>query len=359
MFGIYNVGLALLVLLSHSGVTIYGHNLGALAVVSFFLISGYTVTFKFKSKAPLNAKVLRHFYTDRFFRLYPVYFGVLVLSYLTIKLNFLHFSILDLGVKNILFNLIIIPLDYWKYIDMRVIVINNVPYNALIPPAWWLALEIQFYLISPFIVKFRNLRISLFCLSLMVWLLAAIGILDTPFFGYHLLPGIMFIYILGLEMQLCRKKRRMSKLLHLTWWGALMTMLFLASIGGLQIIYNFEVLTGLLIGIPVVRYLSRLPYDKGGLDTQIGKLAYPIFISHFLVIWLVAKNYGYLPINNQRLMTVIDTIAFSVVLYILIDQKVGRWRQQYQAKEIKNWNTRIQRIVINEKRERKIPDYKE
>ena len=104
MLGFVRFGLAFLVVISHVGFFLHGKNVGVFAVVVFYLLAGLTVSKVFLKVAPNDMK---YFFTDRFLRIYPLYFAVAVLSII-----FLFFSIKDLSIYKIFLNLIIIPLNY-------------------------------------------------------------------------------------------------------------------------------------------------------------------------------------------------------------------------------------------------------
>ncbi|MDY0313038.1 MAG: hypothetical protein RBR20_13065, partial [Desulfobacterales bacterium] len=80
MFGTYRLILAVLVALSHIGITIGHLNPGVIAVVGFYLISGYVMTGLLRTHYDRIDKV-GHFYLDRFLRLFPHYAVVAALTF--------------------------------------------------------------------------------------------------------------------------------------------------------------------------------------------------------------------------------------------------------------------------------------
>jgi peptidoglycan/LPS O-acetylase OafA/YrhL len=325
MFGIYSVFLAILVLISHFGLSIRGYNPGVLAVVSFFLISGYTMSSRLTSSTPVTCKQIFHFFIDRLQRLYPIYFLIVILTYVAI--TYLPFAeYITLGKRYWLFNLIVIPLNYWHFTPMLMFTVHGIPFYALIPQAWWLALEIQFFLISPLLVKYRLFRIFAFWASILVWILAALHYLEPLYFGYHLLPGVLFIYLFGMEMYHYRNQRIIPFYLILIWLMLFPTIGFLIYRHLYQSTFNLEILVGLIFGLPLVRFLSHRVYQTHSLDSYIGHLAYPIFISHFLVIWLIQYYFPTLDLYPQLLMTIFATIFTSWFLYTLIDKPLTALR---------------------------------
>lgn len=77
--GTYRLILALLVLVSHMGLTVLGLNPGVVAVISFFMLSGYVMTALIK-RYYLAPRSIPDFYLDRLMRLQPQYLFYLTLS---------------------------------------------------------------------------------------------------------------------------------------------------------------------------------------------------------------------------------------------------------------------------------------
>ena len=75
MLGTWRLLLALMVALTHVGVTIAGRDMGVTAVVCFYLISGYVMTGLIRTHYAGLPRA-RHFYADRFLRLWPHYLAV-------------------------------------------------------------------------------------------------------------------------------------------------------------------------------------------------------------------------------------------------------------------------------------------
>jgi peptidoglycan/LPS O-acetylase OafA/YrhL len=86
--GLFRLFLAILVVISHTGNTLYGYNLGVVAVISFFILSGYVMSMLMEKyyKQPSHIPT---FYLDRIARLFPQY--VFYIAFATISIYFLRF----------------------------------------------------------------------------------------------------------------------------------------------------------------------------------------------------------------------------------------------------------------------------
>lgn len=145
MLGTWRFLLAALVALSHDGVLIAGLNPGVMAVVGFYLISGYVMTGLLRKHYSRLTHVPA-FYADRALRLLPAYFTLMALTAAWWALAQEETAFLKLVPESLdwLNNLLIVPLNYYM--------VNGSDAFTLIPPAWSLGAEVQFYLLIPFIL---------------------------------------------------------------------------------------------------------------------------------------------------------------------------------------------------------------
>lgn len=276
MFGYLRFLLAFLVLLSHAGVRIHSANPGVTAVVIFYLLAGFVVSKVYRD----HLHDLKSFYLDRFWRIYPLYFYVLLLTILF--LGWSGFGAPRWDFLAMMANLLIIPLNYYMYYDSTIL---SAPAWCLIPPAWSLGAELQAYLILPLLWRLSPLpRLIIIALSLLIYLSANLTLLHPDHFGYRLLPGVLFIFYLGAILHRAEGLERHLPLLTLLLVSALALTLHLTDLWS-RATYAKETILGLILGIPLLylgRYAKKLPYDS-----LLGSLSYGIFLTHFLAIWLL------------------------------------------------------------------------
>jgi len=147
-----------------------------------------TVDKNFSAREPIYLP----FYYERLLRILPNYFFVALLTLAFIAIT--GFGKPKLTFLSLFNNALVIPLNYYMYFDNSIL---TEPKWWLIPPAWSLGAELQAYLVLPLVVYFRSMKIIFSISSFVVFSLACVGILHTEHFGYRLLPGVLFIFILG------------------------------------------------------------------------------------------------------------------------------------------------------------------
>jgi len=281
LLGTWRYILAILVALSHVSWRWGDLNPGVIAVVGFYVTSGYVMTGVLRNRYPMLGAASR-FYLDRALRLFPQYLAIALVTLLWFLSSgtttaFLKYSPDGVALLN---NLTVVPLNYAYY--------NDSDRFALIPPAWSLGAEIQFYLLLPFILRARAV-VSV--ISVTVYVCAAAGIIDSELFGYRLVPGVLWFFLLGSWLYDAHRQTE-GKRTNL-YVGSLMAAiglfgLLLAVSGKLALPYNRETLIGVLVALPAVHWLGRLPRHPW--DEHLGNLSYGLFLSHFLIFWVVFNS---------------------------------------------------------------------
>ena len=137
------------------------------------------------------------------------------------------------------------------------------PKRWLIPPAWSLGVELQAYLLLPFIIYFKPIKIAAAVISLCVFCAASLGLIQTDYFGYRLLPGVLFMFVLGIAIYKNTSKNEKADCFD-TYFPAIvyvtlvLLLVILGVFGMLHSRYVKETILGILIGMPIVIYLSLI-----------------------------------------------------------------------------------------------------
>ena len=166
MFGTFKFLLAIIIILSHNNIFItlpgapWFHE-GVTAVIGFFFVSGYLTKLSLIRKYQLNQKKVISFYRDRLIRILPQYYFYSILTFLFLACT--GFIAMHYSLSAILSNLLVIPLNLHKFFNVSFFANSD---YALIPPAWYLGTELQFYLLAPFLFKYRKSEIAMFFISL-------------------------------------------------------------------------------------------------------------------------------------------------------------------------------------------------
>ena len=304
--GSFRFFLAIMVAFSHWHGRYLPVNLGASAVICFYFISGYLMTLSYQRFQKDSATPLRAFYTDRFVRLYPAFLLVFALSCLWLLFDPNRAGQLANGTW--FYELLIIPYNYIFAMDAT--------RSDVIVPGWSLGAEIQFYLVLPLIMllSLRTKIVALMVLVLLQWTIFAMGgtVADhlpgcgtisefwcnQPFptaFGYVLPQVVVLTFLLG-HLAYVGEHQPLART-AVRWTVAAYAVAFfviLSHNGMLKTQPVDEVLIGMMLFVPLAREL--LKRIKGGnsdwLDGWMGKLAYPVFLTHMLARWIVEATNG-------------------------------------------------------------------
>lgn len=317
MLGTFRLLLALLVALSHAGVAIAGFNPGVVAVVCFYLISGYVMTGLLRDHYP-DVRRIPHFYLDRALRLLPQYLVIAGFTLLWFGLTGSRTAFLQHSPQweDLFNNLILVPLNYFMF--------NESDRFTLVPPAWSLGAEIQFYLLIPLLLIFR-LRVLGLAVGLAVFMAAVWGHLHTDTFGYRLLPGVLVFFLLGSALHDARSHQNKRGVAIVMAGMVLTTVLavVLTRHGRLMMPYNPETLIGIVIGLPLLYWLGRLPQHS--LDNRLGDLSYGVFLNHFLIQWMVVGQ----PTGLGQIAAYLTlSLMLSMLTQRLVERPVLRWRRR-------------------------------
>ncbi|AXI84019.1 acyltransferase [Xylella taiwanensis] len=307
--GTYRLLLAICVLLSHVGIQFFGHNQGVSAVISFFLLSGFVMTALIRRNYDSKGKI-KKFYLDRVLRLFPQFIFYLVATLIFVAItNYKDPFLEELSALKIVMNALMLPLSLYML---------GLEKSLLIPPTWSLGLELTFYISIPFLLLYRVERYA-FLLSLCVFGLAYFGVINTDFFGYRLLPGTLFIFLLGSFLYESKSTERISFLIT-TYVISLIAFLWVLHDSTFMRPYSFEVLLGILVGLPIVAGLIRLP--SGKIDAVLGNISYGVFLNHFPLMWIFqALKIGF-DTTGAIAALIATSIALGWLTYHLVEKPV-------------------------------------
>lgn len=326
MHGYLRFCLATLVVLSH-----LGHagpiNIGVAGVVVFYMLSGYVVTHLINKFFPFYR--LKEFYIERFLRIYPLYLVFLLLVSLFLATT--NYGSPNWTFAKVIFNLTIIPLNYYMFVDVAV-----VRDHCILPPAWSLGAEIQAYFILPFILRSISIKWIAGISSLLVFSLAALGYLDPDIWGYRLLPGIIFIFLTGAAICKTIKIPELTdsfdRKFPFLCWGWLLTLLIGLSITSRLHPFSAATILGFLIGMPIVFFTStsvkKLPFDR-----ILGQLSYGVFLIHMPVSWVFEYLGGAVTSKRSFIFVILISSLLSAAATFIIEKRVWSIRKELTKSE--------------------------
>lgn len=356
--GLIRFLLALAVVITHCG-PIFDLRLtsGEIAVQSFYIISGFYMSMILNEKYIGINGSYKLFITNRFIRLFPIYWVILILtlitsiliyytnnetitsihSYTAVHQNLVSFCYL------ILTNIVIIGQDIVMFLginpdDGLLFFTNdfkktNPPLFTflLIPQAWTLGLELAFYLIAPFILR-QKTKIIVGCIFLSfflrLYIFNVLNLHNDPW-SYRFFPTEIMFFLLGhISYKINLKYKLKSKRLNLALLCYIVFIIFMYSYipSGTLPYFPFSLkeiiyFTSMSIAIPFI-----FNFFKTNLaDNKIGDLSYPIYISHMFVSLLCSL----LPfaIFKQGTTIALVTIGFSLTLNHFIAKPIEKIRQ--------------------------------
>lgn len=347
--GLLRFLLALSVIINHS-YPLFGYRLvgGGLAVSSFFMISGFYMALILNEKYVGTKKAYKLFISNRFLRIYPLYWVMLTLFFLFSLLKFLifpnqvsYYHEFFVGI-NSMFNFILnIIQNITLLISPDYLFPDYGRGHLIIYIAYTLQAELLFYLIAPFIAK--KSMIFLFLLAIPFSLITFAGFNKyIPFPHYNVALIYLFLmtfifFLFGIMSYKLYHKLQPTQFLkkNAHRFFSLFLLLFLA-LGGIIVyrVLEFNVLDDLtyllfylviILGIPFAFGYSK----KNTFDRTLGELSYPMYLSHLLIVKLFqASPLVHMNHNLLTLIIIVCTVIFSLLLMRFVEEPIEQFRQK-------------------------------
>jgi peptidoglycan/LPS O-acetylase OafA/YrhL len=360
--------LALSVVAAHCG-AIWQFNMlgGKDAVEAFFIISGFYMSLILNEKYVGVNKSYKLFITNRMLRLAPIYWVVLFFtviaclgeliiskgqivslfsSYTTVYPNIASFTGL------ILTNILIFGQDVVMFLGINPtngnFFLTSNPFNShppvytflFVPQAWSLGIELTFYLIAPFVVtKGYKPVIIIIVLSflLRLFIYNHLGLQNDPW-TYRFFPTELLFFLLGYVSYRIYLNIKTSVIPEyaslLVFYFLLLYTLCYSFLPAVQIgwfpfsVKQFLYQVTIVLSIPIIfKY-----FKNNHLDTQIGELSYPVYISHILINLVLTSKY-FIAIKTGWCVAIIS-IAFSWLLIKYVAAPIEKYRQRRLKKPV-------------------------
>lgn len=303
---------------------------GFKGVEIFFVLSGFILALPFASHFLTGSKkpVLKNYYYRRLTRLEPPYFIALVLFFILHLIKGVY-PLRDL-LNGLFFNFLYLQNFAWLHFQP---IIGSI--------TWTLEIEVQFYLIAPFLATIFILnklkrRIALICG------IVAIPIINILFMAKHIsLYNYLFYFLVGFliaDFYLTEKKVWLSNIgSFLAGFTALAT-LYLINMEPLLNKFIFILSLFVFIYLALTAPIWRRIFSNK-LLTTIGGMCYTIYLMHTVVIsgfgnktvfWRMSSSYE-LNLIFQILILILPILFISAIYFILIEKPCMD----------KNWPTKL------------------
>lgn len=275
-----------------------GASFGWIGVDLFFAVSGFLIT-RIALDHRHSATFYRAFWIRRCLRIIPAYY-ILLLMIMAAWPSHLERSIFGQTAPEVP------AAAYWLFLSNAFMA--QAADHGLKPLSitWSLAVEMQFYLLWPFVVRWlpaRSLSVTIFGLMIAAFVgrivfLAAGG---SELAVFVLLPFRCDALLWGAFAACLVTKRRPLPSKPLLWGGALLSAVLLASglLSGNEVVYESPILISLkysLVGILSFCLLTLVLAEGGfaevlstaSLLPTIGKYSYGIYLVHYAVLLFLA-----------------------------------------------------------------------
>jgi peptidoglycan/LPS O-acetylase OafA/YrhL len=375
--GLIRLLLALAVLVGHSW-SIRGFSFipPSFAVSIFFAISGFYMALILSFKYDASARGRRLFWSNRFLRLFPTYWIILLLTLAiyggsvafgspplaaTFRANFPWLQSHTLAALApgtlalfVIVNLFVIGQDITLFTFTRpggslsfgssVIGSPTGAYRFLVvPQAWSISLELVFYALAPFLLR-RRLRVLVAVLGASVGLrigLILIGLDHDPW-TYRFFPTALACFLLGAiafrvrdSLLAWQRRRRVgpagvaAAAVLIAFNGRLVSWVG-AVVPHATAVMHAVTFAFVVLSIPAIFELTK----SSRLDAALGDLSYPLYLVHLMVIQTLlvyAQVDGGIARELVRRGTpyvALVALALSAAIVYLLERPIDRFRQR-------------------------------
>lgn len=331
--GIYRFLLALNVVIFHLlGVPA----IGPFAVFSFFVLSGFLMTLIMKETYGYSFLGVSKYAINRFLRLFPVYWVLLLITILTIALvgntnskAFHQAMFLPITPSEWASNLSLI---FWSQTPIEVI-------PRIAPATWALTIELFFYLII-------GLGVSSSKISTMTWV--SVSILYTIYFNLtsHIGLGYGTIWLASLPFSLGAMayhfKNEINKLIEKLRLGNLLfiayvTNLFVASLSSYLFSENLSWKVSFLASILNLLISAMLTVHLFNIDRTLsrtwnsflGNLSYPVYVFHWGGALIAATIFSDFNRENSIIIFIFGLVITVIISYLVeynVSKKIEKLR---------------------------------
>jgi peptidoglycan/LPS O-acetylase OafA/YrhL len=344
--GLLRLTLAIIVVLVHAGKSL-GIS-GAYSVEFFFAISGYVIALTLDKKTEYSSYFA--FIKSRFLRIAPAYYfvcSILMLSAIT-NIDLLRdvmklFARVPTTVDVQLFiaNIFVVTQDvvmFTGFVDGKHVLVSNfwiheplLFHGLLIPQAWSLSLEIYFYLIAPWIIRSRNVLVTLLVCSLTLKVCGiTFGFFANDPWNYRFFPSELCTFLLGSVSYKYLQKWRIQNSLLAYSSSILFSLLVVIS----HRLPTMIVPNGIMLFFALIALLPTFAslQKASVLDSFFATLSYPIYIVHFASIDLVDRliELDYLHVSSIGRLTLVLGLSMTsgFVIHHLVEKPISRFVKQ-------------------------------
>ena len=341
--GILRMILAIAVICEHSpGISKLWFS-GRVAVIMFFMISGFYMSLIYLTRYSQHKNGIKLFFSNRALRLYPTYFVALIFATILgsgsplIFSEYWHFPDLFIPLANIF----IFGLDALLIIGWEGMMLGKGPSYLVLNPAWSLGCEVLFYLMVPLLAK-RALAITVLIIgsvSVRVYFVVN-GYSEYPFL-FMFFPSILVYFLMGyLGFHIYNKVKDYEISKFIGAGGIIFFFAYIiykAYIHGsifmpffdpfLDSVKGIILFAAFALFIPFLFLVSR----DSKVDRFIGNLSFSMYLIHLPIAEKIHYLGKYLGDESLVVVVVLLTLFLSVCIYFAIEKPIETFRRKRVA----------------------------
>ena len=296
--------------------------IGGRAVVFFYIVSGFLMSYVLDSKYPRTKAGTYQFYRSRFLRIYPLWWALVAFSTVAVSTAWLHrsppgiFSAIFLFGSDWLVPFAHYPESYFGFFPTRTEI------------GWTLGAEMTFYLLAPWLLRSDRLALTALVGSLAVRVVVyfAVGPHAPTFimyiiWSYFFLPSTFMFFMLG------HLARRVPKIATAGPWPSfaiLIAAVWFVSrsdwglAGDWFPLNDYAAAVLLALALPGVFAATK----NNRLSNWLGDLTYPLYLTHHMTmsalfgLWGLVGAPGLAYVNFAKSFA--TPYATAVVLFALV-----------------------------------------
>ena len=272
----------------------YSAYLGAFGVSIFFVLSGFLITYLLLEEQKEGPIQVKHFYFRRILRIWPLYYLLVLLGFFVIPyISFLEIPQYSSEVSDSMDRFL---LFFGLAANVAFVYFPTVAFANIL---WSVAVEEQFYLFWPHVVKIKQklLGVMLFLLFLYLMLKFFAGELDPKFEELVIRTRFSSMIIGGIGAYLLFHQKAFIQLLYHRLVQVALLFLFIVlgmdwidfkSLAWMQDELISLVLCGLIIN--VASNTQSIIKLENSVFSYLGKLSYGLYVYHLFAVMLVLKG---------------------------------------------------------------------
>ena len=300
-------------------------DMGRTGVYAFFVIAGFSVAAAFRPGQDFVTYITR-----RFFRIAPLYFIVLVVTFIFIRQGVIEIPSwgVQFGTSYDLYNLLM-HLTFLSFLDYRIA-------NSILTVEWTLPIEVFWYFVLPLVILFARswaLMVVAFALVMVVseltWPVIRLIWPEAVKLSAHWMPTRYgFYFVAGVA---CFRFRNS----HFFTYDALTRGLLMTGVCLFVAAVAFSVGNGpLLVGLSTVAiicgYRISSPFWKGLLENRallfLGTISYGLYLTHPVLIAVSVSQLGWYPAGLAGFSIVLAaSVLVSWLMFTSLERPINNY----------------------------------